>query len=74
VSPDTGPEATIDALMSVLPYFRIKPARAKAILREVNRAVGRWREQGRRLGMKASELDAFADAFEHPEREAAKKV
>lgn len=74
VSPDTGPEATIAALMSVTGYFRIKPARARAILREVDRAVSGWRKVGVTLGMKAKELEAFADAFEHSERAAAKKV
>lgn len=74
VSPDTGPEATIAALMSVTGYFRIKPPRARAILREVDRAVGRWRKVGQTLGMKTKELEAFVDAFEHPERTAAKKA
>jgi serine/threonine-protein kinase HipA len=74
VSPDTGPEATIAALMSVTGYFKIKPARARAILREVDRAVGGWRKVGLTLGMRANELEAFADAFEHSERAAAKKV
>ncbi|MDI1334581.1 MAG: type II toxin-antitoxin system HipA family toxin [Lacunisphaera sp.] len=74
VSPDTGPEATVAALMSVTAYFRIQPGRAKQILREVNRAVDGWRKRGRALGLTANELDAFADAFEHAERSAARKV
>ena len=39
VSEDAGPEATIEALMSVLPYFRISTPRARQMLREVERAV-----------------------------------
>jgi serine/threonine-protein kinase HipA len=74
ISPDTGPEATVAALMSVTAYFRIQPARAKAILREVDHVVDGWRERGLALGMTANDLEAFAEAFEHPERAAAKKA
>ena len=38
VSEEAGPEATIEALMSVVPYFRLTQARAKAILAEVDTA------------------------------------
>jgi serine/threonine-protein kinase HipA len=68
VSEDTGPDASIAALLSVAGYFRIQPQRARAILGEVERAVSRWRQVGRKLGMTSHELDAFADAFEHSER------
>ncbi len=71
ISEGTGPEATIDALMSVIAYFRITPERAKIILAEVEGAVSDWRETGRALGMTRTGLDAFADAFEHSERRAA---
>lgn len=74
VSEDTGPEATIDALMSVTAYFRISGARAKAILAEVETAVASWMPVGRALGMSRIELDAFADAFEHAERGAAQRA
>jgi serine/threonine-protein kinase HipA len=68
VSEDTGPEATIEALMSVLPYFRIAPERAITIMSEVEAAVSIWRQEGAKLGMTAEELDGFEDAFEHAER------
>lgn len=74
ISEDVGPEMTIDALMSVIAYFRIKPARAKEILSEVAHAVDNWHGAGRGLGMSDEELEPFADAFEHSERDAAKKV
>lgn len=74
ISEDAGPGATIDGLMSVAPYFRILPPRARHILGEVEHAVSGWRDEGRRLGMNARELDQFADAFEHTEREAARKI
>ncbi|HRE82813.1 MAG TPA: type II toxin-antitoxin system HipA family toxin [Opitutaceae bacterium] len=74
ISADAGPEATIEALMSVIVYFRLSPKRAKEILGEVERAVAGWRETGRALGMSTRELDGFTDAFEHPERRAAQKL
>lgn len=74
VSAETGPEATIEALLSVTAYFRITTRRAKAILREVEHAVSGWRKLGRALGVTVRELESFADAFEHSEREAARRA
>jgi len=74
VSEDTGPEATIEALMSALPYFRISVPRARQMLATVERVVSRWRSMGRSLGMSAEELDQFTGAFEHEERAAARAV
>jgi serine/threonine-protein kinase HipA len=74
VSEETGPEATVDALMSITSYFRITAARAKDILGEVDAAAAQWREQGRALGLTDVELDQFADAFEHRERTAARRA
>ncbi|MFA5265099.1 MAG: type II toxin-antitoxin system HipA family toxin [Opitutaceae bacterium] len=73
VSTETGPEATIAALLSVIAYFRISAPRAKEILREVEHAVAGWREAGRDLGMSERDLESYAEAFEHPERAAALK-
>jgi serine/threonine-protein kinase HipA len=74
ISEATGPAATIDALMSVIAYFRIPRARAREVLAEVEASVTRWRDEGRTLGMSDRELEPFADAFEHMERAAARKV
>lgn len=73
ISEDTGPEMTLDALMSVIAYFRITRARAKEILSQVAHAVGGWRKTGRAIGMTDEELGAFTDAFEHSEHAAMKK-
>jgi serine/threonine-protein kinase HipA len=73
VSADTGPEATVEALLSVIAYFRLPLKRAKKILGEVERAVAGWRKAGRALGMSARDLENFADAFEHSDRAAARK-
>jgi serine/threonine-protein kinase HipA len=74
ISEDAGPDMTIDALMSVIPYFRIKKARAKEILSEVAQSVESWRTTGQSIGMTDEELEPFVDAFEHAERNAAKKL
>jgi serine/threonine-protein kinase HipA len=74
ISEETGPEATIEALLSVIAYFRIPLARAKEMLGEIDRAISGWRDRGRVLGMSDRELDQFADAFEHPERKAARQA
>jgi serine/threonine-protein kinase HipA len=71
VSEDTGPEATIEALLSVIPYFQITKERAKEILLKMEHAISQWREAGKSIGMTERELDQFSEAFEHPEREAA---
>lgn len=73
VSAETGPEATVEALMSVIAYFRLSVPRAKEILREVERAVAGWREAARALEMSEREIEPFADAFEHAERTAAQR-
>ncbi len=73
ISEETGPAASIEALLSVAPYFRVAKARALAILAEVNAAVDQWRAVGRRIGMTKAELDQFADAFEHDERAVARR-
>jgi serine/threonine-protein kinase HipA len=74
VSEAAGPEATIDALTSVRAYFRIAADRASAILAEVEAAVASWREVGQALGMTDNDLESFADAFEHAERQSARAV
>lgn len=70
ISEETGPEASVDALMSVAPYFRISSNHAREILGDVERSVAGWRDAGRVIGMTGIELDQFADAFEHSERRA----
>jgi len=74
ISENAGPEATIDGLMSVVRYFNISPGRAREILSDVERAVATWRTKGRALGVTDTELDQFADAFEHAQRDAARRA
>jgi serine/threonine-protein kinase HipA len=74
ISPDAGPDATIDALRSVAQYFKISRGRAKEVLAHVEHVVAGWRDEGRSLGMSDAELEPFASAFEHPERDAARRA
>jgi serine/threonine-protein kinase HipA len=73
ISEDAGPDMTIDALMSVISYFRITKTRARMILSEVAYSVENWRTTGQSIGMSDEELEPFVEAFEHVERRAAKR-
>lgn len=73
IAEDSGPAASIEPLLDTAPYFQVSAARAKEILFDVVRAVSRWRDRARSLGMTNAELDAFADAFEHEELDVAKR-
>jgi hypothetical protein len=64
----SGPQASLEALRAIAPYFRIRIRQADEILGEVERAVATWRDVGRSLGMSKGELGEFASAFEHKER------
>ena len=74
ISEDTGPAASIDALLSVTAYFGIEPQLAGEILRNVVDVVSNWRHTGRVIGMNEQDLDQFAEAFEHPELDAARQA
>lgn len=74
ISAEAGPEATIEALLSVAPYFRISRPRAAEIIGHVESAVAAWRSVGKQIAMTAPELAQYAEAFEHPEREAARQA
>jgi serine/threonine-protein kinase HipA len=74
ISEETGPTASIDALMSIAPYCRIDQATARRILADVERAVSRWRESGREVGLSEAEIGEFSEAFENSEREVVRKI
>jgi serine/threonine-protein kinase HipA len=74
ISEQSGPEASVEALMSICAYCRIDVAKAKSILKTVNQAVAKWRRRGREIGMSDIELDQFIDAFEHKERTSATNI
>ena len=74
ISEESGPSASLDPLMDAARYFQIGARRAGEIVGEVDLAVAEWRTCGREIGMSEGELDQFADAFEHAEREAARRI
>jgi serine/threonine-protein kinase HipA len=57
------------------PYFHLTDDGALRILGEVHSAVSRWRRVAKAavVGMSATELEAFAPAFEHEETRSAKR-
>jgi serine/threonine-protein kinase HipA len=59
-------EPTIALALAAAERFGLKAAESKRILRDVFTAVTGWRKAGRQLRLKASSLDAYASAFEHP--------
>ncbi|HTV40687.1 MAG TPA: type II toxin-antitoxin system HipA family toxin [Candidatus Sulfotelmatobacter sp.] len=59
-------EPAIGIALDAAERFGLGPSESKEILREVFTAVSGWRETGRRLRIKASTLDAYASAFQHP--------
>jgi len=63
---EDNPDSSIEAAMEAAPRFGLKPAAAKAIVREVHAAVAGWRTTAKKLRLPARTLDAYASAFEHP--------
>lgn len=68
------PEPSIDTALSAASRFGLKAPAAKTILREVLSAVTDWRQTGRQLRLKATTLDAYASAFEHPLMQEARRL
>lgn len=54
----------IDAAIGCADRFNLKPTAARRILTEVQAAVGKWRTIGKRLGIAAATLAAYADSFD----------
>ncbi len=67
-------DPSIAGALAVAPRFGLEAAAAKEILREVLTAVSGWRQTGRRLRIKATTLDVYASAFEHPLMEEARRL
>jgi serine/threonine-protein kinase HipA len=55
---------SIDLVMSVAEYFRVKSARAQKIAGEVKKAVSGWRKEAKALKIPAAEQERLAAAFE----------
>lgn len=74
ISESIGDAASIQSLMEAASYFGIESKRACELLSSVEGAVARWRQIGKDIGMKASELNSFESAFEHEERFSARQI
>lgn len=76
LSEEDGPITDLEMLLGRADYFGLERSAAVEILGEVHAAVAGWRELavGPEVGMKTSDLDAFAPAFEHCEMDAAASV
>jgi serine/threonine-protein kinase HipA len=55
--------ASLKLAYEVASYFELKAAEARAIAREVGKAVSSWRKEAARLGVSNSEIDRMASAF-----------
>ena len=62
----TDPRASVDTLLRVADYFRLDARDALDVLREVTRAVARWRLVAQSHGLTQRDLEAMEPAFEHP--------
>jgi len=67
-------EPSIAVALAAAPRFGLKNTESAGILREVFTAVSAWRKTGRQLRLKASTLDVYASAFEHPLMDEARRV
>lgn len=74
ITESMGDAASIQSLVEAAPYFGIEPRRACELLSTVERAVARWRQIGKDIGMQISELNSFETAFEHEERLSARRI
>ena len=53
----------LDLVKSVIPYFRIKPERAKHIVAEVLSSVHSWPEVAKRNSLSNREMELMSRAF-----------
>lgn len=57
--------ASLELAMEVAPYFELDQAKARKTASEVGNAVAKWRDEAARHGLKQTEIDRMASAFEH---------
>jgi serine/threonine-protein kinase HipA len=70
---DQDRTASLELAFQVAEYFGIDGKAARQIANEVGRAVTSWRNEARRLGLRGSEIDRLASAFEHADLRQATK-
>lgn len=68
---DLDPTASFEIALEVAELFDLDPREARTIAGEVAVAVSQWRDVASGLGIRASEIDRMASAFEHQDLAAA---
>ena len=63
--------ASLKLAYDVAPYFELTAEDARGIAREVGNAVTSWRKEAALLGLRNTEIDRMASAFDHGDLRAA---
>jgi serine/threonine-protein kinase HipA len=66
--------ASLGLALSVARSYGLKADKAKVIAREVGNVVSQWRERAAAIGLKASDMDRMASAFDHDDLAQAMEV
>ena len=62
---DQDQTSSLELALQVAAYFGISDKMARRIAKEVGQAVASWRNEAARLGIRETEIDRMASAFEH---------
>jgi serine/threonine-protein kinase HipA len=65
--------ASLDLALDVAGYFGLSVEKAREIASEVGKGVARWRSEAERYGLKRTEIDRMASAFEHQDLKKARR-
>lgn len=73
LSEQDGPITDLQMLLARSEYFALTKSQALAVVKEVHAAVSKWRKVATSadVGLRAGELEDFAEAFEHDQMDAA---
>ena len=69
-----SPSASLELAFATAAAYSLAPAAACGIAGEVGRAVSAWRNEARGLGLRRSEIEEMAPAFEHRELDGALRI
>jgi serine/threonine-protein kinase HipA len=72
INEDDG-TASLDLATEVADYFELDATAARKIIKQMGRAIAQWRLVAKRMGIKDTEIDRMASAFEHIDLERAAK-
>jgi serine/threonine-protein kinase HipA len=74
ITRDHDPTASLELAFEVAKDFALEPAAARAVAREIGRAVSGWRKAATVLGFKKTHADRMASAFEHEDAQRARAI